>query len=147
QRDSPVANRLRAGYERILARVVRRPQPALMAAAVIVLAGLVVLPRLGEALFPTFKERDFLIHWITKPGTTDAEEVRIATTVSNELRAIPGVRNFGSHIGRATQGEEVVDVNAGENWISVDPSANYDKTLANVQKVVAGYPGLYRDVQ
>jgi Cu/Ag efflux pump CusA len=57
------------------------------------------------------------------------------------------VRNFGSHIGRATQGEEVVDVNAGENWISIDPSANYDKTLAEIQKVVAGYPGLYRDVQ
>jgi Cu/Ag efflux pump CusA len=56
QRDSPVADRLRAGYERILARVVRRPQPAVMAAVVIVLAGLVVLPRLGESLFPTFKE-------------------------------------------------------------------------------------------
>jgi Cu/Ag efflux pump CusA len=34
-----------------------------------------------------------------------------------------------------------------ENWISVDPSVDYDKTLAAVQETVDGYPGLIRDVQ
>src|SRR5579859_3883060 len=88
----------------------------------------------------------YLDHASTTP--VDARvAARITTKVSDELRAIPGVRNFGSHIGRATQGEEVVSVNAGENWISIDPSANYNKTLAAIQRVVDGYPGLYRDVQ
>ena len=40
----------------------------------IVLAGLVVVPHLGESLFPEFKERDFLMHWISKPGTSLPEE-------------------------------------------------------------------------
>jgi Cu/Ag efflux pump CusA len=35
----------------------------------------------------------------------------------------------------------------GENWISVDPNVDYDETLAKIQEVVDGYPGLYRDVQ
>jgi Cu/Ag efflux pump CusA len=35
----------------------------------------------------------------------------------------------------------------GENWISVDKSVDYDKTLASVHRTVEGYPGLYRDVQ
>jgi Cu/Ag efflux pump CusA len=35
----------------------------------------------------------------------------------------------------------------GENWISVDPSVDYDETLNTIQEVVDGYPGLYRDVQ
>ena len=39
----------------------------------------VVAPRLGEELFPSFKERDFLMHWITKPGTSSPEERRIVT--------------------------------------------------------------------
>jgi Cu/Ag efflux pump CusA len=34
-----------------------------------------------------------------------------------------------------------------ENWISVDPSVDYDKTLNSVQELVDGYPGLVRDVQ
>ena len=60
---------------------------------------------------------------------------------------IPGVNNCGSHIGQAFAADEVVGVNFGENWISVDPSVDYDKTLAAIQEVVDGYPGIHRDVQ
>jgi Cu/Ag efflux pump CusA len=42
--------------------------------------------------------------------------------------------------------DEVVGIEFGENWISVDPSVDYDETVARVQEVVNGYPGLFRDV-
>ena len=106
-----------------------------------------MLPNLGQDLFPTFKERGFLIHWITAPGTSADEERRMVTRLSTELKAIPGVRSFGSHIGQAFLGEEVVGINFGENWIGIDPSADYDKTVTAVRNVVDGYPGLYHDVQ
>jgi Cu/Ag efflux pump CusA len=38
-------------------------------------------------------------------------------------------------------------VNFTENWVSVDPKADYDKTRASIEAAVDGYPGLYRDVQ
>jgi Cu/Ag efflux pump CusA len=66
---------------------------------------------------------------------------------SKELRSIPGVRNFGAHIGRALVADEVVGIDFTENWISVDPKVDYDKTLAAIQETVDGYPGIYRDVQ
>jgi Cu/Ag efflux pump CusA len=115
--------------------------------AVLIAAGVAVVPLLGESLFPQFKERDFLMHWITYPGTSHPEEQRIVTQGSRELRSIPGVRNFGSHIGQAFLGEEIAGVNFGENWISIDPKADYDKTVAALQQAVAGYPGVYTDVQ
>jgi Cu/Ag efflux pump CusA len=65
---------------------------------------------------------------------------------SKELRAIPGVRNFGSHIGRAEVADEVVGPNFTELWISVDPSVDLPATVAKVQAAVDGYPGLYRDL-
>jgi len=105
------------------------------------------VPGLGQSLLPDFKERDFLMHWVTSPGTSHPEEVRITTAASKELRAIPGVRNFGAHIGQAMLADEVYGVHFGENWISIDPNVDYDKTLANIQEVVDGYPGLRRDVQ
>ena len=45
--------------------------------------------------------------------------VRITTQASKELRTIPGVRNFGAHIGQAVSADEVVGMYFGENWISV----------------------------
>jgi Cu/Ag efflux pump CusA len=111
------------------------------------LVGIAVLPLLGESLFPHFKERDFLIHWITKPGSSVIEERRIVTRLSSELRAIPGVRNFGSHIGQALLADELNGVNFGENWISVDPSADYDETVAAIEQVINSYPGLFHNVE
>src|SRR6185436_18462165 len=105
--------------------------------------GIGVLPRLGESLFPSFKERDFLMHWLTKPGTSLPEERRIVMKGSEEVRAIPGVQNFGSHIGQALLGEEIAGVDFGENWISIDPKADYGKTRAAIEDVVSGYPGMF----
>ena len=86
------------------------------------------------------------MHWLTVPGTGHPEMFRITARANHELLEIPGVRNAGSHIGQALLMDEVVGIDFGENWISVDPSVDYDETLAKIQEVVDGYPGLYRDV-
>jgi len=147
RRQSPLVRWLQRGYVALLGRIIRSPRPAMASVVVIALLGLAVVPFLGQSLLPDFKERDFLMHWVTSPGTSHPEEVRITTEASKELRAIPGVRNFGAHIGQALMADEVYGVHFGENWISVDPNVDYDKTLANIQEVVDGYPGLRRDVQ
>jgi Cu/Ag efflux pump CusA len=110
-------------------------------------AGIVMMPFLGQSLFPAFKERDFLVHWVTQPGTSAEEMQRTTLRVSKELREIPGVRNFGAHIGQAFLGEEVAGVNLGENWISIDPSVDYDETLDQIEDVNDAYPGIFRETQ
>jgi CzcA family heavy metal efflux pump len=145
--ESPLARWLRGGYERILRPIIRKPVPAYVALGVLTLAGVAVVPRLGEDLFPTFKEQDFLMHWISKPGTSLPEEQRMVIQGSKAVRAIPGVRNFGSHIGQALLGEEVAGVDFGENWISVDPKANYDKTRGEIEETVSGFPGMFTNVE
>ena len=146
-RRSPLTWRLQQAYERLLTRIVRTARPAFALVATVSLAGVAVWPQLGQSLLPDFKERDFLMHWVTAPGTSHPEEVRISTEACIELRSIPGVRNCGSHIGQALLADEVVGIDFGENWISVDPAVDYDDTRAAIQEVVDGYPGLRRDVQ
>jgi Cu/Ag efflux pump CusA len=147
RRTPPLTRWLQRGYEAILARIIHRPVAAYAAVGVTAIAGLAVLPFLGQSLLPSFKERDFLMHWLTSPDTSVSEEKRISVRACQELRRIPGVRNCGSHIGNAFLGDEVYGVYFGENWISVDPKVDYDETLAKVQETVLGYPGLVRDVQ
>jgi CzcA family heavy metal efflux pump len=147
RRDAPLVRWLKRGYAGLLSRVLLRPRRAYVAVGVTALAGLAVVPSLGQSLIPEFKERDFLGHWITKPGTSLPEERRVVTRASRELRSIPGVSHFGSHIGQAFLADEVAGVNFGENWIAMDPHADYAKTRAAIEDTVAGYPGMFHDVQ
>ncbi|MGH6640632.1 MAG: efflux RND transporter permease subunit [Polaromonas sp.] len=147
QRQSPLIPWLKRIYAVMLSRVIQNPRATFATALVIVVVGAGVYPFLGASLLPEFKERDFLMHWVPAEGTSHPETFRITQQASRELRAIPGVRNFGAHIGRAVGGDEPYGINFTENWISVDPKADYDKTRASVEAAVAGYPGLYRDVQ
>jgi Cu/Ag efflux pump CusA len=147
RRESPLTRWLEDGYGWLLARILPRPRRAYAAVGGVLVAGIAVVPFLGQSLLPSFKERDFLMHWVTEPSTSGPEEFRISVQACRELRTIPGVRNCGSHIGQALLADEVVGVHFGENWVSVDPSVDYDKTLAGIQEVVAGYPGIHRDVQ
>jgi CzcA family heavy metal efflux pump len=146
-RVSPLVPLLQRGYSNVLARLVQTPRSAYLTVGVIALIGVLILPRLGQQLLPSFKERDFLMHWVSKPGTSLQEMDRISTKACQELRTIPGVRNCGSHIGQALFMDEVYGVYFGENWISIDPSVDYNATVAKVQAMVDGYPGLRRDVQ
>ncbi|MFW2340569.1 MAG: efflux RND transporter permease subunit [Acidimicrobiia bacterium] len=146
-RESPVVPILKRGYLRILEPIVQRPRAAYASVAGVTLVGVILFPLLGQSLLPDFKERDFLMHWLTKPGTGQIEMVRITEEVNRELLTIPGVRNAGSHIGQALLMDEVVGIDFGENWVSVDPAVDYDETVAAIQETVDGYPGLYRDVQ
>ena len=109
ERESPLVGWLQRGYQAAPCRgssgrrARRSSLPARSA-----LAGIAVWPLLGQSLLPSFKERDFLMHWLTPPGTSHPEMYRVTVLASKELRAIPGVRNFGAHIGRALVADEVV---------------------------------------
>lgn len=143
---SPVADWLRERYSRLLSRIVEKPHAVYAVFGVVLLAGVLLAPQLGESLFPTFKQRDLLIGFGSIPGTSDAEVVRATTALSKDLHAIPGIRSSGTHIGRALNGEEVVGVNFAEVWISIDPAADYDKTVAAVRAAVAKCPGFWTEV-
>ncbi|MDH4046017.1 MAG: efflux RND transporter permease subunit, partial [Gemmatimonadota bacterium] len=144
--DAPLVTFLKERYRRILPPLLDRPKRALGIIVASVAAALMVFPLLGEEFLPRFQEYDFLMHWVEKPGTSLDAMNRITLQASRELRAIPGVRNFGSHTGRAEVADEVVGPNFTELWISLDPSVDYPTTVARIQGVVDGYPGLYRDL-
>ena len=144
--EAPLARWLKGIYLKLLPPFLNRPKTALAVLVAMFIASGLAVARLGEEFLPNFKETDFLMHWVEKPGIGLDAMTRLTVRVSNELRQVPGVRNFGSHIGRAEVADEVVGPNFTELWISVDPEYDVEETMHRVQQVVEGYPGLYRDV-
>ncbi|MBI5690174.1 MAG: efflux RND transporter permease subunit [Verrucomicrobia bacterium] len=141
------ARTLKAGYRSLLPRLLARPGPAgLVLVAAFAVTAWIWHYRLGEEFLPRFKERDFLMHWLEKPNTSVEASTRISIAAAKDLLAVPGVRNLGAHIGRAEVADEVVGPDFTELWISIEPTADYDATIARVQAVVDGFPGLVRDL-
>jgi len=148
RRASPLIPWLQRGYDQALSRIIQMPRLAYATVAVLVVAGLVVLPYLGpKQLLPSFKEPYVLIQLDGAPGTSGTAMDRIVARASSELRSIPGVQNVGAHVGRAVFGDQVVGINSARLWVKVDPKANYDATVAAIQETVDGYAGLDREVR
>jgi CzcA family heavy metal efflux pump len=144
---SPPVGWLQRGYERGLERIIQRPRLMLAAVALLTVAGLAAVPFLNQSLLPSFKERNLLVHLNGAPGISQPEMSRLADRVSRELRSIPGVSDVGAHLGRAVQGDQVVNVSSAELWVSIGAAADYDTTAAAIQNVVSAYPGVHHELQ
>jgi CzcA family heavy metal efflux pump len=133
-------------YATALAAVVRRPRWVLAATAVALLIAMALIPVARGPVIPSFRDRNILAHLDAAPGTSRPEMARILARLAGELRTVPGVSDLGAHLGRAVTGDQIVDVNSSELWISVDPHADYDATRSAVERVVSGYPGFAHSV-
>jgi Cu/Ag efflux pump CusA len=133
-------------YGRLLTGLAARPRWVIAGAAVAVLAAIALIPLMQGPVIPSFKDRDVVARLTAAPGTSRPEMARILAAASHELRAVLGVDGVTGHLGRAITGDQVVDVNSGELWVSIARNADYDATRARIETVVAGYPGLAHDV-
>jgi CzcA family heavy metal efflux pump len=145
--EPPLVRVVKRGYSRLLSRTLRAPAYAFAAVAVVLLVGGFAYPQLGEDLFPSFKEPDFLMHFVTKPGTSVTEQDRMVSALQDQVLQVPGVRTAGSHVGQALLGEEVSGVNFSETWLSLKPGTNYDATVNNLRNIADSFPGAFSDVQ
>jgi Cu/Ag efflux pump CusA len=98
-------------------------------------------------VLPTLQDRNVLVRVQGAPGTSLPEMNRITAAVAAEMRGAPGIESAGAHVGRAITSDEIVDVDAGEIWLTVAPDADYEATLAGVRDIAAGYPGLHTSVR
>jgi Cu/Ag efflux pump CusA len=127
-------------YDRLIARHVKRPRRAYAAVGILLLCGLAVLPQLtSHATLPRLQDRDLLVRWQAIPGTSITEMSRITAAATQELRAVPGVRDVGSHVGRAIMSDQTANVNTADIWVDVAQSADYGSTVSAVDRTVRGY--------
>ena len=147
RRTSPLPRLTRWLFDRTVPSYVRRPRWAYATVALLVVAGLAVIPQLGGLkLLPSSADRNLLIHLQAPPGTSLSEMMRILTGATQAVRSVPGVRDVGGHAGRAVTSDQVVNVNSGELWINIGETADYQATVAAIGRVLHGYPDLSSDL-
>ena len=120
---------------------------ALSMALAFIMVGLLAFLIQSRTLLPAINQTEVLVRWNAAPGTSRTQMNRSIGQASNELRTIPGVRTVGAHVGRAITGDQIVSINAGEIWVSLDTAADHAATMNAIRETVAGYPGLLTEVQ
>ncbi|HKV69210.1 MAG TPA: efflux RND transporter permease subunit, partial [Gaiellales bacterium] len=143
---SPLLGKLRGHYTPLVERVVRAPRAVYLTSAAVLVLALAAAPFFSQSLLPSFHDRNLVVRWDAAPGTSEPEMARLTARVGSELRSIPGVAHVGAHLGRAVLGDQIVDVNSAELWVTVKGDADYSKTVGQVKDAVAGYPGVSENV-
>ncbi|MEA2704686.1 MAG: hypothetical protein QOD63_2631 [Actinomycetota bacterium] len=133
-------------YDRVVAPCTRTSVPALVAIGVVVLAAVFLVPRASTSLLPTLQDPNLLVQWDAAPGTSLPEMDRITARVTQELRSVPGVREVGTQVGQALLGDRPVGSDSAQTWISLEGDADYAGTVAEIERVLSGYPGLRHEV-
>ena len=138
---------LKRRYRRMLPFFLDHPRRTMAFLGLAMAAGAATLPVLGEEFLPAFRERQFLMHWVEKPGTS-LEALR-RVTAARESGASRHPRRAGLRLPSGPRRRGATrwsGPNFSELWIALDDDADYDATVARVNEVIAGYPGLQRDV-
>ncbi len=134
-------------YGRMAGSAMRSAAPAYALVAGGVLVGVLIWSQQEQSLIPSFQETDVFVEVQAPPGASLQAMDRITAALIHDLRAIPGVRNAAAQIGRALLSHDLVDVNSAEVWVSLDPKADYEATLAAMRAVVGAQAGISGEVQ
>jgi Cu/Ag efflux pump CusA len=139
---SPPLRALGAWHGATLSRVLRHPRSAYAAIGVALVAGLAALPFLDLSGSIRLRQSHLLIRWDAEPGTSLGAMNAATSAVVDRLDALPGVEGVSAHVGRAVNSDQVVDVNSGEIWATLEGSSDRDTTLDAIDAVLGSYPDL-----
>jgi Cu/Ag efflux pump CusA len=145
-RPSSWFSRLSARYASSLERFSRGVIPALIAVASCLLIALVTVPFLSTSLAPEFQDRNVLIRLEGQPGASNQLMTDKTTEISKALDTLPGVASVGAHVGRAVTGDRIVNVSSSDVWVTIDPAADYDATMSEIDEAVREVPDVTPEV-
>ncbi|MFD0330530.1 efflux RND transporter permease subunit [Streptacidiphilus monticola] len=123
--------------------LVRSTAGVVACCAVLALAALAIVPQFGPGgLLPDTQDRNLVVQWTAAPGTSLTAMRATAERAAAQLRTVPGVHDVNSTIGQALMGDQIVDVNSGQTWITIGSGADYGAARRGITRVLSGFPGL-----
>jgi len=121
ERDNPVSRVLIAGYRPLLARVLRHPKATLAIAALIALAAIWPLSRLGSEFMPTLDEGDLLYMPSALPGIGAGKAAELLQQTDRLIKTVPEVASVFGKAGRAETATDPAPLEMFETTIQFKP--------------------------
>ena len=140
--DPPLVAWMKPRYRRLLLAIERHAVGVLSSAALLMAAGIGVLPLLSGEFIPPLKEGHYIVHMTAVPGTSLDESLRLGKLVTRALLDIPGVRTVAQWVGRAENGADTFGPHYSEMEVEIGQvsGAEQQRILKAIRQVLSGGP-------
>jgi CzcA family heavy metal efflux pump len=139
---------LKSLQARIILLITERLWLATGGLAALFAASLALLPFLGGALMPDFKEGHFVLYVSSTPGISLNELLGVGKRITKDILQLPYIATVEQHAGRAELSEDTYGTNSSEMHVELKPDADIDQDKAEEQlrAILSHYPGLQTEV-
>ena len=145
--DSWLAARgCKRGYAAVLAVLLRMPRPAMAAVVACLLAGRRRADPRGVAA-AEFKERDFLMHWLTKPGTSSPRRRGSRSGAARTCARSPASATAARTSARRCSPTRCTGSTSARTGSASPTTSTTTRRWTPMQRTVETYPGMLPDVQ
>ena len=134
-------------YRPLLVRSLQFPKPLALLAALGLLVGLFVFPRLGAEFIPELDEGALAIEVVRLPGSSLPQSLAMTSKLEDELLKFPEVRTVVSKIGRSEEAFDPMGVERSDVMVLLKPRSEWRFTtqkelLDALAEEFADYPGM-----
>jgi cobalt-zinc-cadmium resistance protein CzcA len=145
--DTPVFDRFRDRYQRLLGTTLRRPVAVFAPAVALVVVAVWSGTRLGTEFMPRLDEGSVLVQTLRPPSTALGEGVRFSGALEDALLELPEVRQVVSKLGRPDLATEAMGTYESDTYVMLRPREEWREggkaaLLAAMDSALAGVPGV-----
>ncbi len=137
-KDVAVVRLLNKLYSPIIRFFVKRRSMAVILAALLLIAGALVYPRLGSEFTPTLQEGTIILRLSMAPSVSLTESTRLTQIVERRVMHVPEVAHVVTRIGRGEVGAHTDPINSAEMYILLKPKEQWRtaKTQYDLEEVI-----------
>ncbi len=125
-------------YDPLVTFFVKKRAVAVILAAVLILIGALIYPRLGTEFTPTLQEGTIVLRLTMAPSIALEESKRITLLVERRVMRIPEVTGVVTRIGRGEVGAHTDPVNSAEMYVLLKPREEWRsaQTQAEIEEII-----------
>lgn len=133
--DSSLVKWLKIQDTKVLHWGLSHSKPVIVAAGIIIVASISIVPFFGTEFLPPFNEGSFTINLSAPPGTSLEESNKIGTMAEKLMMKVPEVEYVSRRTGRAELDEHVEPVSNSEIEVELksDITRSRDEILADIR--------------
>ncbi len=126
------------GYRPLVEGFVAQRTRALGLGVGLLVAGLLIFPRLGAEFTPELQEGTMVLRLTMAPSISLKESTRLTTLVEEKLMKVPAVTGVVSRIGRGEVGAHTDPINSAEMYILLKPKGQWGsaESQEDLQEVI-----------
>ncbi len=139
---------LKDRYRNLLSSVETHFRAVITGVAILIIAGIVLLPAFRGSFLPQFREGNYIVHMEEVPGTSLRQTLALGERVTHTLLKIPFVESVIADAGRASLSSDSHGTHQSEIWVKLKPASDVSASTAEktIRDAVAKFTGAHFSV-